>query len=90
MFGVHTKAAITATKTRGTKLGGNRGVKPTVKMRIQSAAGRQRVLACVTDFREGSGAVVVRTLIYVKTSNDQRRNSVGALLEHESRTIPVP
>ena len=27
---------------RGTKLGGNRGVKPTVKMRIQSAAARQQ------------------------------------------------
>jgi hypothetical protein len=37
-----------------------------------------RVLACVTDFREGSGAVVVRTLIYVKTSSDRRRKSVGA------------
>ena len=47
-----------------------------------------RVMACVTDFREGSGAVV-RTLIYVKTSSDQRRKSIGALLEHESRTIPV-
>ena len=42
MFGVRTKAAITATKARGTKLGGNRGVKPTVKMRMQSAAARQR------------------------------------------------
>ncbi|HEY2529300.1 MAG TPA: hypothetical protein VGJ20_15360 [Xanthobacteraceae bacterium] len=42
MFGVHTKAAITATKARGTKLGGNRGVKPTVKMHMQSAAGRQQ------------------------------------------------
>jgi len=42
VFGVRTKAAITAAKARGTKLGGNRGVKPTVKMRIQSAAGRQQ------------------------------------------------
>ena len=42
MFGVRTKAAITATKARGTQLGGDRGVKPTVKMRIQSAAARQQ------------------------------------------------
>ena len=28
-------------------------------------------------------------LIYVKTSSDQRRKSVGALVELESRTIPV-
>jgi DNA invertase Pin-like site-specific DNA recombinase len=37
-----TKAAPAAAKARGTKLGGNRGVKPTVKMRIQSAAARQQ------------------------------------------------
>jgi hypothetical protein len=40
-------------------------------------------------FREGSGSVLVRTLIYLKTSSDQHRKSVGALLENESRTIPV-
>jgi hypothetical protein len=38
--------------------------------------------------REGSGAVVVRTLIYLKPSSDQRWKSVGALLEHESRLAP--
>ena len=42
MFGVRTEAAITAAEVRGTQLGGNRGVKPTVKMRIQSAAARQQ------------------------------------------------
>jgi hypothetical protein len=42
MISVRTKAAITATKARGTKLGANRGVKPTVKMRMQSAAARQQ------------------------------------------------
>jgi DNA invertase Pin-like site-specific DNA recombinase len=37
-----TKAALAAAKVRGTKLGGNRGVKPAVKMRIQSAVARQQ------------------------------------------------
>jgi DNA invertase Pin-like site-specific DNA recombinase len=37
-----TKAALAAAEVRGTELGGNRGVKPTVKMRIQSAAARQQ------------------------------------------------
>ena len=50
MFGVRTKAAITATRARDTKLGGNRGVKPTVKMRTKSAAApQQRVSARVAD-----------------------------------------
>jgi hypothetical protein len=35
------KAALAAAEVRGTKLGGNRGVEPTMKMRIQSAAARQ-------------------------------------------------
>jgi hypothetical protein len=48
-----------------------------------------RVMVGVLGFREGSGSVLVRTLIYLKTSSDQRRKSVVALLEHESRTIPV-
>ena len=43
-----------------------------------------------TDRRLGvSWSVSPGTLIYVKTSSDQRRKFVGALLEHESRTIPV-
>jgi hypothetical protein len=42
VLGVRTKAAITATKARGTELGGNRGVKPTAKMRLQFAAARQQ------------------------------------------------
>ena len=37
-----TKAALAAAEVRGTKLGGNRGVKPAVKMRIQSAVARQQ------------------------------------------------
>jgi hypothetical protein len=40
-------------------------------------------------FRESSGSVLVRTLIYLKTSSDQRRKFVRALLENESQTIPV-
>src|SRR6267142_1451200 len=32
------KAALAAAKKRGTKLGGNRGVKPTAKMRARSTA----------------------------------------------------
>jgi hypothetical protein len=35
-------AAVATAKARGTKLDGSRGVKPTVKMRIQSAAARQQ------------------------------------------------
>jgi hypothetical protein len=42
VFGGRTKAAMTAAKARGTKLGGNRGVKPIVKMRTNSAAARQQ------------------------------------------------
>jgi hypothetical protein len=37
-----TKAALAAAEVRGTKLGSNRGVKPAVKMRIQSAVARQQ------------------------------------------------
>ena len=36
-----TKAALAAAKARGTRLGGDRGVMPTPKMRKQSAAARQ-------------------------------------------------
>jgi hypothetical protein len=39
---VRRMAAINATKARGTKLDGNRGVRPTVKMRTKSAAARQQ------------------------------------------------
>ena len=42
VFGVSTMAAVATAKARGTKLDGNRGIKPTVKMRIQSAAARQQ------------------------------------------------
>jgi hypothetical protein len=48
-----------------------------------------RVMVGGPGFREGSGSVLVRTLIYRKTSSEQHRKSVGALLEHESRTTPV-
>jgi hypothetical protein len=49
LFGVHTKAAITATKARGTKVDGNRGVKPTVKMRTKSAAASQQRASASAD-----------------------------------------
>ena len=42
----------------------------------QPTAGR--VMVCVPGFGEGSGSVLVWTLIYVKTSSDQRRKSVGS------------
>ena len=38
MISARTKAALAAAKRRGTKLGGNRGVKPTAKMRARSTA----------------------------------------------------
>src|ERR1700730_11032114 len=38
MISARTKAALAAAKKRGTKLGGNRGVKPTAKMRARSTA----------------------------------------------------
>jgi DNA invertase Pin-like site-specific DNA recombinase len=42
MISARTKAALAAAKRRGTKLGGNRGVKPTAKMRARSTAVRQQ------------------------------------------------
>jgi DNA invertase Pin-like site-specific DNA recombinase len=42
MISARTKAALAAAKARGTKLGGNRGVKPTAKMRALSTAARQQ------------------------------------------------
>jgi DNA invertase Pin-like site-specific DNA recombinase len=42
MISTRTKAALAAAKARGTKLGGNRGVKPTAKMRQQAHAVRQQ------------------------------------------------
>jgi DNA invertase Pin-like site-specific DNA recombinase len=38
MISARTKAALAAAKKRGTKLGGNRGVRPTAKMRAASTA----------------------------------------------------
>ena len=50
VFGVRTVAAVSTAKARDTKLDGNRGVKPTVKMRTKSAAARQqRVSASAAD-----------------------------------------
>jgi hypothetical protein len=37
-----TKAALAAAEVRRTKLGGNRGVKPTVKMRRPASSARRR------------------------------------------------
>jgi DNA invertase Pin-like site-specific DNA recombinase len=42
MISARTKAALAAAKARGTKLGGNRGVKPTAKMRALSTAALQQ------------------------------------------------
>src|SRR5258708_20191776 len=42
MISAGTKAAIRAAKKRGKKLGGNRGVKPTAKMRARSTADLQQ------------------------------------------------
>jgi hypothetical protein len=42
MILARTKAALAAAKKRGTKLGGNRGVKPTAKMRATSTAALQK------------------------------------------------
>jgi DNA invertase Pin-like site-specific DNA recombinase len=50
MISARTKAALAAAKKRGTKLGGNRGVKPTAKMRALSrAALQQRAAARAAD-----------------------------------------
>lgn len=42
MISARTKAALAAAKKRGTKLGGNRGVKPTAKMRALSTVALQK------------------------------------------------
>ena len=42
MISARTKAALAAAKRRGTKLGGDRGVVPTAKMRKSAAAARQK------------------------------------------------
>jgi len=42
MISARTKAALAAAKKRGKKLGGNRGVKPTAKMRARSTADLQQ------------------------------------------------
>lgn len=42
MISSRTKAALAAAKARGTKLGGNRGVKPTAKMREMSTSALQQ------------------------------------------------
>jgi hypothetical protein len=50
VFGVRTMAEVTTTKARDTKLDDNRGVKPAVKMRIQSAAARLRRASARADY----------------------------------------
>lgn len=50
MISARTKAALAAAKKRGTRLGGNRGVKPTAKMRaLSKAALQQRATARAAD-----------------------------------------
>jgi DNA invertase Pin-like site-specific DNA recombinase len=69
MISARTKAALAAAKARGTKLGGNRGVKPTAKMRALSAAAvKQRADARATDIGptikalQAAGATTLRSI----------------------------
>jgi DNA invertase Pin-like site-specific DNA recombinase len=58
MISARTKAALAAAKKRGKKLGGNRGVKPTAKMRARSTA----VLQQRADARAADIAPTIRKL----------------------------
>jgi DNA invertase Pin-like site-specific DNA recombinase len=58
MISARTRAALAAAKKRGTKLGGNRGVKPTAKMRARSTA----VLQQRADARAADIGPTVRAL----------------------------
>ena len=80
MFGVRTKAAITATKARDTKLGGNRGVKPTVNMRKQSAAARQRASARAAD--------IAPTITELQADGATSLRQIAAGLN--AKDIPIP
>lgn len=69
MISTRTKAALAAAKARGTKLGGNRGVAPTAKMRAKSTAAlQQRADARAADIAptvkalQGAGAVSLRAI----------------------------
>ncbi|SHH13564.1 recombinase family protein [Bradyrhizobium erythrophlei] len=69
MISARTKAALAAARKRGTVLGGDRGRKPTAKMRKQSAAARQQAAAkraadlsgTIAELRAG-GATSLRAL----------------------------
>ena len=58
MISARTKAALAAAKKRGKKLGGNRGVKPTAKMRARSTA----VLQQRADARAADIGPTIKTL----------------------------
>jgi DNA invertase Pin-like site-specific DNA recombinase len=69
MISSRTKAALAAAKARGTKLGGNRGVKPTAKMRALSASAlKQRADARAADIGptikalQAAGATSLRSI----------------------------
>lgn len=58
MISARTKAALAMARRRGVKLGGNRGVKPTAKMRALSRAARQQR----ADIRAADIAPTIKTL----------------------------
>src|SRR5260221_555978 len=69
MISKRTKDALAAAKRRGTKLGGNRGVKPTAKMRaLSTAALRERANARAADIAptvkalQAAGATSLRAI----------------------------
>ena len=69
MISARTKAALAAAKRRGKKLGGNRGVKPTAKMRaLSTAALQRRANARAADFApviadlQAAGAMSLRAI----------------------------
>jgi DNA invertase Pin-like site-specific DNA recombinase len=69
MISARTKASLAAAKARGTELGGDRGIKPTVKMRRKSAQARQQralgraadIAPTIAELRSG-GATSLRAI----------------------------
>jgi DNA invertase Pin-like site-specific DNA recombinase len=80
MISARTKAALAAAKARGTKLGGDRGVKPTVKMRKRSAAVRQQRAA-------SRAADIAPTIEELRASGTTSLRAIAAALN--DRGIPT-
>jgi DNA invertase Pin-like site-specific DNA recombinase len=87
MISARTKAALAAAKKRGKKLGGNRGVKPTAKMRaLSTAVLQQRADARAADSARRSkacrqpGKRACGQLQTVSTSRRSRRRAAGCLV----------